>query len=106
MDRETRKEEPSSAESGAAGKDYTRQLGVIEALVAITNQCPSAPVRAVAQQSLDSIKSGDSEGLRKQVFYVLTAMKGWRGERARQVHESLNSFLESGKPDARDPGAK
>ncbi|MDP6981014.1 MAG: hypothetical protein QF570_20830 [Myxococcota bacterium] len=76
-----------------ASKDYTRQLGVVESLVAITRECPSGPVRGVAQNALDAIK-GDAAVMREQVYYVLSALQGWRGERASQVHASLTAFYE------------
>jgi hypothetical protein len=94
------KTSPGSGKPDGSGKDYSRQLGVVESLMAITNQCPSAAVRKVAEQALDAVKTGGADELRTQVYFVLTAMKGWRGERARQVHESLNAFLEGGAPES------
>ncbi len=82
-------------------KDYTRQLGVVESLVAITRQCPSGPVRVVAQNALDAIKN-DASVMREQVYSVLSALQGWRGERASQVHASLNAFYEQGATDNND----
>ncbi len=82
-------------------KDYTRQLGVVESLVAITRQCPSGPVRAVAQNALDAIKN-DATVMREQVYSVLSALQGWRGERASQVHASLTAFYEHGTTDNND----
>ncbi len=75
-------------------KDYERQLGVIECLVAITRECPSGPVRGVASQALEAIKQGDAHVMREQVYYVLSALQGWRGARASQVHASLTAFYE------------
>ncbi len=86
--------EPNSADA-TTGKDYARQLGVVECLVAITNQCPSGPVRTVAAQALEAIKENRPGVMREQVYFVLTALQGWRGERARQIHDSLTLFLES-----------
>ncbi len=92
-------EEPPGSESNSAdakiGKDYARQLGVVECLVAITNQCPSGPVRTVAAQALEAIKQNGPGVIREQVYFVLTALQGWRGERAKQIHDSLTLFLES-----------
>ena len=34
----------------------------------------------------------------EQVYYVLTAIQGWRGERASQVHASLTAFYENTNP--------
>lgn len=76
-------------------KDYERQLGVVECLTAIAHECPSGPVRAVAQGALEAIESGGAAIMREQVYYVLSALQGWRGERASQVHASLSSFYES-----------
>ncbi len=80
-------------------KDYSRRLGVIEALTAVTQQCPNGSVRNVARQAIESISQNKREALRDQVYYVLTAIQGWRGERARQVHDSLTEFLEDTKKD-------
>ena len=76
-------------------KDYARQLGVVECLVAITNECPSGPVRSTAANALEAIKERKPGVMREQVYYVLTAIQGWRGERARQVHDSLTAFYQS-----------
>ncbi len=84
--------DPRAAQSE---KDYTRQLGVVECLVAITNQCPSGPARALAAQALEAIKENKPGVMREQVYFVLTGLQGWRGERARQVHDSLTQFMES-----------
>jgi len=76
-----------------AAKDYTRELGVVESFVAITRECPSGPVRAMAERALEAVKH-DKDSIREQVYYVLTALQGWRGERASQVHASLTAFYE------------
>ena len=96
-------EDPSAPEARhddpANQKDYSRQLGVVESLVAITNQCPSGPVRTVASQALEAIKTKKPGVMREQVYYVLTALQGWRGARARQIHDSLTAFMESQSSD-------
>jgi hypothetical protein len=74
--------------------DYSRRLGVIEALVVITRQCPSGSVRAVAEGALEAVKSNTPGVLDEQAYLMLTAMRGWRGERATQVRESLAAFLD------------
>jgi len=89
------------ANRDAPSKDYTRQLGVVECLVAITNECPSGPVRVTAANALEAIKSREPGVMRNQVYYVLSALQGWRGERARQVHDSLTAFYKSGSPAAK-----
>jgi len=81
-----------------ASDDYTRQLGVIEAFTVITRQCPNGAVRAAAQSALDAVRTGGSDALRSQAYFVLTAIRGWRGARAEQVHRSLSAFLESASP--------
>jgi hypothetical protein len=92
---------PQGSESTAQAKDYARQLGVVECLVAITNECPSGPVRATAAHALEAIKGRKPGVMREQVYYVLSAIQGWRGDRARQVHDSLTSFYESTSSDAK-----
>lgn len=77
----------SEAEAGE------RPLGVIEALVAVRNQCPHAHVRSHAAQALEAIQAGGQEVLRKQAFLVLATLAGWRGARADQVKRSLEQFL-------------
>ncbi len=86
--------------NATAEKDYARRLGVVESLVAITNQCPSGPVRSVAAQALEAIKVNEPGVMREQVYFVLTALQGWRGERARQIHDSLTAFMENQSSDA------
>lgn len=78
---------------GESGGDYDRDLGVIEAFTVITRQCPSGSVRGVAEQALAAAKGGDTKVLAEQAFLVLTGMRGWRGDRATQVHRSLQKFL-------------
>jgi len=76
-----------------ARDDYSRTLGVIEAITAVTRQCPSGAVRACAERALEAIKAGGPDALRDQAYLVLTAIQGWRGDRATQVHASLDAFL-------------
>ena len=68
---------------------------MIEALTLASQQCPSGSVRRVASQALQSLDSSRPEGLRDQVYFVLSAIQGWRGDRARQIHDSLAAYLES-----------
>ena len=75
-------------------EDYERTLGIVEALTCVKDQCPSGPVRECAEHALEAIRKGGAEKLREQAYFVLTAMRGWRGDRAAQVHRSLNAFLE------------
>ena len=77
-----------------AGK-YERDLGVVEAFMAVRDQCPSGSVRAVAERAIESARSGKAGVLQEQAFYVLTAIQGWRGERATQVNRSLRTFLDT-----------
>lgn len=73
--------------------DYERTLGVIEAITIVTQQCPSGAVRACAERALEGIQAGGADALSEQAYIVLTAVQGWRGDRARQVHSSLEAFL-------------
>ncbi|MBW2291720.1 MAG: hypothetical protein JRG94_05355 [Deltaproteobacteria bacterium] len=93
---------PQTTGRETPAKDYSRELGVIECLVAITNECPSGPVRATAGQALEAIKGSQPGVMREQVYYVLSAIQGWRGDRARQVHDSLTAFYESTSPAAKN----
>ena len=77
--------------------DYSRTLGVIEAITVVTRQCPSGAVRGCAARALESIKAGGADALREQAYLVLTAIQGWRGNRATQVHASLGAFLETSR---------
>ncbi len=76
--------------------DYQRTLGVIEALTAVKNQCPNGSVRAAAEVALDAVGRGGRDVIREQASFVLSSMRGWRGERAAQIHRSLESFLAGG----------
>ena len=88
--------ESDSPGGAPPAKDYTRTLGVVECFVAITRECPSGPVRAMAECALEAIKQ-NPDAMREQVYYVLAALQGWRGERASQVHDSLTAFYEQTK---------
>jgi len=90
--------DPETPAPQPIAKDYSRELGVVECFVAITNECPSGPVRVMAEQALEAIKGGSPEVMREQVYFVLTALQGWRGERASQIHASLTAFYESSTP--------
>ncbi len=74
--------------------DYDRILGVAEAITLVTQQCPNAHVRESAQSALGAVEKGGREALLQQVFLVKTAMRGWQGERAAQIHRSLQAFLD------------
>jgi len=78
--------------------DRTRTLGVVEAIVAARDQCPSGRVRIVTESALDAIRTRRPGVLREQAYFVLTAIRGWRGERAQQVQESLRAFLADDGP--------
>jgi len=80
---------------------YERDLGVTEAFIAVRDQCPMGAVRSVAMQGLEAAKQGGPGVLREQAYLVLTAIQGWRGERSRQVHRSLQAFLDAAS--SRDP---
>lgn len=70
-----------------------RRLGVIEAFTAVIRSCPSGPVRAVAERALETVEREGAGALPMQAYLVLTAMQGWRGDRASQVRASLEAFL-------------
>ena len=73
--------------------DYDRDLGVIEAITQVTRSCPNGVVVSAAERALEAIKAGGSDVMKQQVFFVLTALQGWRGNRATQVHRSLTRYL-------------
>ena len=75
-------------------RDYERELGLIEAFTIVTQQCPNGSVRACAERAIDAVKQGGADAMREQAYFVLTAIQGWRGGRAGQVHASLSAFLE------------
>jgi hypothetical protein len=76
-------------------EDYARDFGVVEAITVVTRSCPSGVVVKVAEQALEAIKEGGPAVLKQQAYFVLTALQGWRGDRARQVHRSLTRYLEN-----------
>ena len=82
-------------------RDYERTLGVVEAITVVCEQCPSGAVRGVALRALEAAK-GDPSTLRQQAYFVLTAIQGWRGERAAQVHRSLTAFLDGNAASKKD----
>ncbi len=88
----------ASLEDRDDSRDYARDLGVIEAITMVTRSCPSGVVVSVAEQALEAIKKDGSGVLKQQAYFVLTSMKGWRGDRAQQVHRSLTKFLDTESP--------
>jgi len=87
-------ETPDDSESGDdLDTDYDRDLGVIEAISLVTRSCPSGVVVRAAEGALDAIKVGGSGAMKQQAYFVLTTMKGWRGDRATQIHRSLTRYL-------------
>jgi hypothetical protein len=81
--------------NSSSRRDYDRTLGVIESFTVVTEQCPNGAVRSVAERALETLKRGEPGALREQAYFVLTAIQGWRGERASQVHRSLSEFIAS-----------
>ena len=79
-----------------------RQLGVVEALIAVRDQCPSGRAQAIARQGLEAIRSREPGVLREQAYFVLSAIRGWRGDRAAQVHASLRAFVDGDATADRD----
>ena len=76
------------------GRD--RELGIIECFQAVIQQCPNGSARALAEAALASLKRRPGAGataLTERAFLLLTAVRGWRGERALQVMRSLEAFL-------------
>ena len=73
--------------------DPPRRLGVIEAFSAVVNSCPSGAVRSVAEQALDAVKRDGADALPQQAFFVLSAVRGWQGDKASQVKDALEAFL-------------
>ena len=76
-----------------------RPLGVIEAILAVRDQCTRAAARDYAAQALEAVKKGGAQALREQVGLVLATIAGWRGDRAVAVHRALQGFLDSTEAD-------
>ena len=70
-----------------------RPLGVIEAILAVRDQCPRAAAREHAAVALEAVKAGGAHVLREQAGLVLATIAGWRGDRALAVHRALHAFL-------------
>jgi hypothetical protein len=81
----------------APAKDYSRTLGVVEAITAVRDQCPSGAVQAAARAALEAIEREGAATFPQQAFLVLSAARGWTGERAEQVKRSLRAFLGPGE---------
>ena len=86
---------------GAPGKE--RLLGVTEAIVAVRDQCPSGAVRAVARGALETVGREGAAALPAQAYLVLSATRGWTGERASLVRRSLQAFLDESAKTQRGP---
>ena len=95
---------PPSAGATALSAPNDRPLGVVEALVAVRDQCPHAAVRDHAASALDAIEERGSAELRQQVFLVLSTIAGWRGERAAAVKQALRAFLDQTQENGEEPG--
>ena len=80
------------------GADTTRLLGVVECFHVVVRHCPSGAVRRAAEVALAAVEAGGAAALPEQAFLVLTAVRGWQGERAAQVKRSLESFLNPPRP--------
>jgi hypothetical protein len=76
-------------------EERTRALGVVECFVAVINQCPNGSVRRVAESALEIVERDGAAAFPEQAFLVLTAVRGWQGERATQVKRSLQAFVDS-----------
>jgi hypothetical protein len=87
-------DDPKTPGNAETRPDFERELGVIEAITFVTRSCPSGVVVAAAERALDAIKEGGPDVIKQQAYFVLTALQGWRGDRARQVHRSLTAYLE------------
>jgi len=75
-----------------------RPLGVIEAILAVRDQCPRAAAREHAAAALEAVQSGGADVLREQAGLVLATIAGWRGDRALAVHRALHAFLAQTAP--------
>jgi hypothetical protein len=75
-----------------------RPLGVIEAILAVRDQCPRAAAREHAAAALEALKAGGAGVLREQAGLVLATIAGWRGDRALAVHRALHAFLAQTAP--------
>jgi hypothetical protein len=99
--------DPTKSAAGQPGESdrggYERDLGVVEAIIIVTRSCPSGVVISAANRALEAIKVGGADVMKQQAYFVLTAMKGWRGDRARQVHRSLTRYLETGTENEKAP---
>ncbi|MFK7896124.1 MAG: hypothetical protein AB8G23_09830 [Myxococcota bacterium] len=92
------------AEAGASAlpdlPGLDRDLGVVEAITMVTRTCPSGVVVGAAERALDVIKKNGAASMREQAYFVLTAIKGWRGDRAIQIHRSLSNYLAESNKDS------
>ena len=84
-------------------REYQRDLGVVEAITAVTRSCPNGGVVLAAERALEAIKKGGAGVMKQQAYFVLVAIRGWRGDRAEQVHRSLTRYLEPTDAGADDP---
>lgn len=75
-----------------------RLLGVVEAFHVVLRQCPNGSVRKAAEAALAVVERDGAAALPEQAFLVLTAVRGWQGERAAQVKRSLEAFLSKSGP--------
>ena len=78
----------------STGDAPARELGVVECFHAVVNQCPKGAARTIAEGALAALEREGGGAMAEQAFLVLSAIRGWQGERAAQVRRSLQAFLE------------
>lgn len=76
-----------------------KQMSINEAIKAVLEECPDrgtcAYAKTYARATMDAVTRFGKEGLRVQVLYILSNLRCWRGERAREVKKVLKAFTES-----------
>lgn len=62
-----------------------------EAVKAVLNDCPNQYAKSYAAGMVEARAMYGKAGEKSQILYILENIKGWRGEKAKEVREALKS---------------
>jgi len=66
-------------------------LTLDEAVQSVLTDCPNQYAKSYAAGMTEARSVYGKDGVKSQVLYILENIKGWRGEKAKEVRETLKS---------------
>jgi len=72
-------------------------MTIDEAIKTAKAQCKNQAAQIYLNHMPEAIEEYGSEGFRTQLLYALTNMRYWRGETARQVKDTIKTYLKENK---------